>query len=66
MNFLSLAQATTTLRALAREQVTPADTLRKNLSGRSDLETLAHGLLRFDSLRTTHKKPEFCKNERAV
>ena len=43
-----------------------ANTLGENLAGRSDLETLAHGLLRFDALRTTHKKPEFCKNERAV
>jgi len=58
MDFLALAQAATSLRALAREQVALAHTLCHDLAGRSDLKPLTHRLLCFNSLRTTHKKPE--------
>ena len=58
VDFLTLAQAATSLRALAREQVALAHTLCHDLAGCSDLKPLTHRLLCFNSLRTTHKKPE--------
>ncbi len=65
MNFLALAQATTALRALTRKQMPPTNSLSHDFAARSDLEPLANGLLRFNTLRTTHKNPERSAKMRA-